>query len=328
MKALLSHEPGGPETLRLEEVAEPVAGPGELLVRVRACSMNFPDVLIIEDKYQLKPQRPFAPGGEIAGEVIATGEDVSGWQPGDRIIAALGFGGLAEQVIFPASRAIPLPAERSFEDGSALLMTYATAIHALVDRGRLGAEQTLLVLGAAGGVGIAAVEIGKALGARVIAAVSSEEKADVALQAGADSAVIYPTGQADPKALSQLFKDAVGPAGADVILDPVGGQYTEPALRSIAWEGRFLVVGFPAGIARLPLNLTLLKSCDVCGVFWGAFAARDPKANAAHVEQLFRWWDEGKIAPKISATYPLERAGEAIVALRDRKAVGKLVVTL
>ena len=328
MKALLSHEPGGPETLRLEEVAEPVAGPGELLVRVRACSMNFPDVLIIEDKYQLKPQRPFAPGGEIAGEVIATGEDVSGWQPGDRIIAALGFGGLAEQVIFPASRAIPLPAERSFEDGSALLMTYATAIHALVDRGRLGAEQTLLVLGAAGGVGIAAVEIGKALGARVIAAVSSEEKADVALQAGADSAVIYPTGQADPKALSQLFKDAVGPAGADVILDPVGGQYTEPALRSIAWEGRFLVVGFPAGIARLPLNLTLLKSCDVCGVFWGAFAARDPKANAAHVGQLFRWWDEGKIAPKISATYPLERAGEAIVALRDRKAVGKLVVTL
>jgi len=328
VKALLSHEPGGPETLRLEEVAEPVAGPGELLVRVRACSMNFPDVLIIEDKYQLKPQRPFAPGGEIAGEVIAAGEDVSGWQPGDRIIAALGFGGLAEQVIVPASRAIPLPAERSFEDGSALLMTYATAIHALVDRGRLGAEQTLLVLGAAGGVGIAAVEIGKALGARVIAAVSSEEKADVALQAGADSAVIYPTGQADPKALSQLFKDAVGPAGADVILDPVGGQYTEPALRSIAWEGRFLVVGFPAGIARLPLNLTLLKSCDVCGVFWGAFAARDPKANAAHVEQLFRWWGEGKIAPKISATYPLERAGEAIVALRDRKAVGKLVVTL
>jgi len=328
VKALLSHEPGGPETLRLEEVADPMAGPGELLVRVRACSMNFPDVLIIEDKYQLKPQRPFAPGGEIAGEVIATGEDVSGWQPGDRIIAALGFGGLAEQVIVPASRAIPLPAERSFEDGSALLMTYATAIHALVDRGRLGAEQTLLVLGAAGGVGIAAVEIGKALGARVIAAVSSEEKADVALQAGADSAVIYPTGQADPKALSQLFKDAVGPAGADVILDPVGGQYTEPALRSIAWEGRFLVVGFPAGIARLPLNLTLLKSCDVCGVFWGAFAARDPKVNAAHVEQLFRWWGEGKIAPKISATYPLERAGEAIGALRDRKAVGKLVVTL
>jgi NADPH:quinone reductase-like Zn-dependent oxidoreductase len=331
VKALLSHERGGPETLRFEEVPAPEAGPGELLVRVRACSMNFPDVLIIEDKYQLRPQRPFAPGGEIAGEVIAAGDGVTTWKPGDRLIAALGFGGLAEQVIVPADRAIPLPAERSFEEGSALLMTYATAIHALADRGKLRAGQTLLVLGAAGGVGIAAVEIGKALGARVIAAVSSEQKAEVAREAGADAALVYPAGPFDQdglKRLSQLFKDAVGAGGADVILDPVGGDYSEAALRSIAWEGRFLVVGFPAGIARLPLNLTLLKSCDVCGVFWGAFAARDPKANAAHVGQLFRWWDEGKIAPKISATYPLERAGEAIAALRDRKAVGKLVVTL
>ena len=331
MKALLSHERGGPETLRFEEVPAPEAGPGELLVRVRACSMNFPDVLIIEDKYQLRPQRPFAPGGEIAGEVIAAGDGVTTWKPGDRLIAALGFGGLAEQVIVPADRAIPLPAERSFEEGSALLMTYATAIHALADRGKLRAGQTLLVLGAAGGVGIAAVEIGKALGGRVIAAVSSEQKAEVAREAGADAALVYPAGPFDQdglKRLSQLFKDAVGAGGADVILDPVGGDYSEAALRSIAWEGRFLVVGFPAGIARLPLNLTLLKSCDVCGVFWGAFAARDPKANAAHVGQLFSWWDEGKIAPKISATYPLERAGEAIVALRDRKAVGKLVVTL
>src|SRR5438270_15107 len=328
MKALLSHEPGGPGTLRLEQVAEPVPGSGELLVRVRACAINFPDALIIEDKYQLKPQRPFAPGGEIAGEVRAAGEGVSGWKPGDRLIAALGFGGLAEQVIVPADRAIPLPPERSFEQGSALLMTYATAIHALVDRGKAQAGQTLLVLGAAGGVGIASVEIGKALGARVIAAVSSEEKAAAAREAGADAALVYPSGEADPKALSQLFKDAVGPAGADVILDPVGGVYTEAALRSIAWEGRFLVVGFPAGIAKLPLNLTLLKSCDVCGVFWGAFAARDPKANAGHVEQLFRWWGEGKITPMISGTYTLDRAGEAIAALRDRKAVGKLVVML
>jgi NADPH:quinone reductase-like Zn-dependent oxidoreductase len=331
VEALLSHERGGPETLRFEEVPAPEAGPGELLVRVRACSMNFPDVLIIEDKYQLRPQRPFAPGGEIAGEVIAAGDGVTTWKPGDRLIAALGFGGLAEQVIVPADRAIPLPAERSFEEGSALLMTYATAIHALADRGKLRAGQTLLVLGAAGGVGIAAVEIGKALGGRVIAAVSSEQKAEVAREAGADAALVYPAGPFDQdglKRLSQLFKDAVGAGGADVILDPVGGDYSEAALRSIAWEGRFLVVGFPAGIARLPLNLTLLKSCDVCGVFWGAFAARDPKANAAHVGQLFRWWDEGKIAPKISATYPLERAGEAIAALRDRKAVGKLVVTL
>ena len=331
MKALLSHEPGGPETLRLEELPDPAPGPGELLVRVRACAMNFPDVLIIEDKYQLKPPRPFAPGGEIAGEVISIGEGVDGWSIGDRLIAALGFGGLAEQVLVPADRAIQLPAGRSFEQGSALLMTYATAIHALVDRGRLQAGQTLLVLGAAGGVGIAAVEIGKALGARVVAGVSSDRKAEAALAAGADAAVVYPSGPFDRgglKALSQLFKDAVGSSGADVILDPVGGDYTEAALRSIAWEGKFLVVGFPAGIAKLPLNLTLLKSCDVCGVFWGAFAARDPKRNAAHVEQLFRWWDEGKIAPKINATYPLERAGEAVSALRDRKAVGKLVVTL
>ena len=328
MKALLSREIGGPELLRLEEVPEPRPDPGELLVRVRACSMNYPDVLIIADQYQLRPPRPFAPGGEIAGEVLTVGEGVTGWSPGDRIIAALGFGGLVEQVVVPADRAIPLPAERSFEEGSALLMTYATAIHALVDRGRLQAGQSLLVLGAAGGVGIAAVEIGKALGAKVIAAVSSEAKALAAKEAGADATLIYPSGDADPKALAQLFKDAVGPAGADVILDPVGGAYTEAALRSIGWEGRFLVVGFPAGIAKLPLNLTLLKSCDVCGVFWGAFVARDPKRNAQHVEQLFRWWGEGKIAPKISGTYPLERAAEAIEALRDRKAVGKLVVTL
>ena len=328
MRALLSHEPGGPEILRLDELPDPVAGPGELLVRVRACSINYPDVLIIEDKYQLKPPRPFAPGSEIAGEVEAVGEDVTGWNSGDRLIAAPGYGGLAEKIAIPAARGIRLPADRSFEEGSALLLTYATAIHALVDRGRLEAGQTLLVLGAAGGVGIAAVEIGKALGTRVVAAVSSDEKAQAAREAGADVAIVYPMSEIDPKALSQLFKDAVGPSGADVILDPVGGIYSEAALRSIAWEGRFLVVGFPAGIPKLPLNLTLLKSCDVCGVFWGAFAARDPKRNAEHVEQLFRWWAEGKISPKISGTYPLEHGGEAISALRDRKAIGKLVVTI
>ena len=331
MRALLSLQPGGPETLSLEEVPVPQPRRGELLVRVRACAINFPDALIIEDKSQLKPERPFAPGGEIAGEVSALGEGVTGWSSGDRLIAALGFGGLAEQVIVPAERAVPLPPERTFEEGSALLMTYATAIHALVDRARLQPGQTLLVLGAAGGIGIAAIEIGKALGARVIAAASSPQKAEAAGKAGADLAIVYPAGPFDregQKALAALFKDAVGPAGAEVILDPVGGDYTEAALRSIAWEGRFLVVGFPAGIARLPLNLTLLKSCDVCGVFWGAFAARDPKLNAAHVDQLFRWWDEGKIAPKISGTYPLERAGEAIRALRDRAAIGKLVAVL
>lgn len=331
MKALLSHEPGGPETLRLDDVSEPQPGPGELLVRVRAAAINYPDVLIIEDKYQLKPPRPFAPGGEIAGEIEAFGEGVEGWSAGDRIVAVTGFGGLAEKVVVSAKSAFRLPEERSFEDGAALLLTYATSIHALLDRGKLQAGQTLLVLGAAGGVGLAAVELGKAYEARVVAAVSSEEKAQAAREAGADEAIVYPTGPFDrdgQKALAQLFKDAVGPAGADAIYDPVGGDYTEAALRSIAWEGRFLVVGFPAGIAKLPLNLTLLKSCDVCGVFWGAFAARDPKANAAHVDTLFQLWRKGMIAPRISETYPLERAGEAIRAMSERRVVGKLVVTL
>jgi NADPH:quinone reductase-like Zn-dependent oxidoreductase len=331
VRALLSREPGGPETLRLEDLPDPTPGPGELLVRVRAAAINYPDVLIIEDKYQLKPPRPFAPGGEIAGEVEGLGQGVQGWTAGDRLIAVTGFGGLSEKVVIPAKAAIPLPAERSLEEGAALLLTYATSIHALLDRGKLEAGQTLVVLGAAGGVGLAAIELGKAFGARVVAAASSEDKAQAARDAGADEALVYPAGPFDregQKALSQLFKDAVGPAGADVIFDPVGGDYSEAALRSIDWEGRFLVVGFPAGIARLPLNLTLLKSCDVCGVFWGAFAARDPARNAAHVETLFRLWAEGRIAPRISATYPLDRAGEALRAIAERRAIGKLVVTL
>ncbi len=331
MRALLSHEPGGPDTLRVTELPDPVAGPGDLLVRVRAAAINFPDVLIIEDKYQMRPPRPFAPGGEIAGEVEAVGAGVKDWAVGDRLIAVPGFGGLAENISVPAKSAFRLPARRSFTDGAALLLTYATSIHALYDRGKLEAGETLLVLGAAGGVGLAAVELGKARGARVIAAVSSEDKAQAARDAGADDAIVYPRGPFDrdgQKALSELFKAAVGPNGADVIYDPVGGDYAEPALRAIGWEGRYLVVGFPAGIPKLPLNLTLLKSCDVCGVFWGAFAARDPQANAAHVETLFRLWDAGKINPRVSATYPLERGGEAIAALAARSVIGKVVVEL
>jgi NADPH:quinone reductase-like Zn-dependent oxidoreductase len=331
VRALLSRAPGGPETLELAELPDPQPGPGQLLVRVRACAINYPDVLIIEDRYQFKPPRPFAPGGEIAGVVEAVGEGVSGWSAGDRLIAMVGHGGLAEKVLVSAAQALPLPPERSFEEGSALILTYATSIHALLDRGRLKKGQTLLVLGAAGGVGLAAVELGKAFGARVVAAVSSEEKAEAARQAGADTAIVYPAGPFDKegsKALAQIFKEAVGGGGADVIYDPVGGDYAEPALRSIGWEGRYLVVGFPAGIPRLPLNLTLLKSCDVCGVFWGAFAARDPKANAAHIDTLFRLWSEGKIAPRVSRTWRLEQAGEAIAHMAARKAVGKLVVTM
>lgn len=331
MKALLSDAPGGPESLVLTELPEPVAGAGQLLVRVKACAVNYPDVLIIEDKYQFRPQRPFAPGGEIAGIVEAVGEGVSGWAPGDRLIAMLGHGGMAEKVVLGADQALRLPDKRGFANGSALILTYATTIHALLDRGQLKAGETLLVLGAAGGVGLAAIELGKAYGARVVAAVSSEEKAAVAREAGADVAIVYPRGPFDKdqsKALAAQFKEAVGPAGADVIYDPVGGDYCEPALRSIAWEGRYLVIGFPAGIPRLPLNLTLLKSCDVRGVFWGAFAARDPKANAAHIETLFRLWDEGHIAPKVTRTWPLAQGGEAIAHMASRQAVGKLVVTM
>jgi len=331
VRALRSHAPGGPETLTVDEVADPQPGPGELLVRVRAAAINFPDVLIIEDKYQLKPPRPFAPGGEIAGEVEAVGEGVQGWNAGDRLVAVPGFGGLSEKVVINARSAFRLPEERSFEEGAALLLTYATSIHALLDRGKLQAGQTVLVLGAAGGVGLAAVELAKAYEARVIAAVSSEEKAQAARDAGADEAIVYPSGPFDKdgqKALAQQFKDAVGPAGADIVFDPVGGDYAEPALRAIAWEGRYLVVGFPAGIPKLPLNLTLLKSCDVCGVFWGAFAARDPRANAAHVDTLFQLWRKGMIAPRISETFPLERGGDAIRALSERRVIGKLVVTL
>jgi NADPH:quinone reductase-like Zn-dependent oxidoreductase len=328
---LLSEAPGGPETLALREFPDPSPGPGQLLVRVRACAINYPDVLIIEDKYQFKPPRPFAPGGEIAGTVERVGEGVEGWSEGDRLIAMIGHGGLAEKVVVDAARALPLPPERSFEEGSALILTYATSIHALLDRARLKEGQNLLVLGAAGGVGLAAVELGKAFGARVVGAVSSEEKAEAARAAGADDVIVYPQGPFDKeasKALAQMFKDAVGGQGANVIYDPVGGDYAEPALRSIAWEGRYLVVGFPAGIPRLPLNLTLLKSCDVCGVFWGAFAARDPKANAAHIRTLFRLWSEGRIAPKVSRTWRLEQGGEAIAHMAARKAVGKLVVTM
>ena len=331
MKALLSNAPGGPETLVLTELPDPELGPGQLLVRVKACAINYPDVLIIEDKYQFKPPRPFAPGGEVAGVVERVGEGVTGWSEGDRLIAMIGHGGLAEKVVVQAATALPLPEGRSFEDGSALVLTYATSIHALLDRGRLEAGQTLLVLGAAGGVGLAAVELGKAFGARVVGAVSSEEKAEAVRQAGADAVIVYPRGPFDKdasKALATQFKEAVGAQGADLIYDPVGGDYAEPALRSIAWEGRYLVVGFPAGIPKLPLNLTLLKSCDVCGVFWGAFAARDPQANTAHIRTLFRLWDEGKIAPKVSRIWPLEQGGEAIAHMAARQAVGKLVVTM
>ncbi len=330
MKALLSVAPGGPETLELVDVPSPEPGAGELRVRVLACGINYPDVLIIEDKYQFKPPRPFAPGSEISGVVDAVGSGVTGWKAGDRLIAIIPFGGLSEEILLQASHAIPLPEGRSAIEGAALVFTYATSLHALTDRGQLRAGETLLVLGAAGGVGLAAVEIGKALGARVVAGVSSAEKADAVKAAGADVVFIYPRGPFDrdaSKALAKEIKQAVGGDGADVVYDPVGGDYTEAALRSIAWEGRYLVIGFPAGIPQLPLNLTLLKSCDVRGVFWGAFAMRDPKRNAQHVQQLLTWWCEGRIRPRIDAILPLRDGGKAISRLATRSVIGKVVVS-
>ncbi|MEY3905761.1 MAG: hypothetical protein RIR59_584 [Pseudomonadota bacterium] len=332
MKALLSKQAGGPETLVLEEVADPVPGAGQILVAVKACSVNYPDVLVIEDKYQFKPPRPFAPGSEVSGVVEAVGEGVTQFKPGDRVLGATGNnGGMAEKTLLNAATAYALPDERSFAEGAALILTYGTSIHALVDRGHLKAGETLLVLGAAGGVGLAAVELGVAYGARVIAAVSSEDKAAAARAAGAHDVVIYgraPFDKDQSKALADAFKAAVGPNGADVIYDAVGGDYADPAIRCIAWEGRYLVVGFPAGIPRLPLNLTLLKSCDVCGVFWGAFTMRDPEANRAHIAELFRLWTDGKISPRVTETFPLAKGGDAIAKMARREAIGKLVVTV
>jgi NADPH:quinone reductase-like Zn-dependent oxidoreductase len=331
MKALLSTDPGGPDTLKVSEIDLPDPQPGTVRVRVDACAINYPDALIIEDRYQVRPPRPFAPGGEVSGTIDAIGEGVSGWAVGERVIAVIGFGGLAEHVVIGADRLHRLPDACRSVDGAALLLTYATVLHALVDRGRIRENDTLLVLGAAGGVGLAAVEIGALLGARVIAAVSSEEKAAIAREAGASATVIYPRGPFDAegvKALGGLFKEAVGKDGANVILDPVGGDYAEPALRSIAWEGRYLVLGFPAGLPKIPLNLPLLKGCDVLGVFYGAHALREPEHNRASVQRLLNWLEQGKIKPRISGMFSLEEAPKAITRLASREAVGKLVVTI
>ena len=331
MKALLSVEPGGPETLVLSDVADPVPGPGQVLIATRAASINFPDTLMIRDLYQFKPQRPFAPGGEVSGVVEAVGAGVTRVKPGDRIAALTMHGGLGEKVLAAQTKTFAIPDSASFETASALLFTYGTTIHALKDRAHIKAGDTLLVLGAAGGTGLSAVELGKAFGARVVAGVSSEEKAAVARAAGADDVVIYPHAPLDKdqsRSLANAFKKACGGEGANIIYDAVGGDYSEPALRATAWEGRFLVVGFPAGIARLPLNLPLLKSCDICGVFWGAFVEREPARFEAEVAELFALLEAGKIAPRIGTVLPLERGGDAIALLADRKAMGKVVVRI
>ncbi|ENZ82658.1 MULTISPECIES: NADPH:quinone oxidoreductase family protein [Caulobacter] len=331
MKAVLSKEVGGPETLVLEELPDPVAGPGQVLIDVKACGVNYPDVLIIEDKYQFKPTRPFAPGGEVSGVISAVGEGVSRFKVGDRVLASTGWGGFAEKLALEEQRCTPIPDDMPFDEAAAFVLTYGTSYYALKDRGHIKAGETLLVLGAAGGVGLAAVELGKAMGARVIAAASSQEKVDLAVKHGAESGVVYPRGPFDKdgqKALANLIKDACGPNGWDVAYDAVGGDYSEATIRAAGWNGRFLVIGFPSGIPKIPLNLTLLKSCDIVGVFWGAAVARDPKGHAQNLKELMALYAEGKIRPYVSERFPLARAGDAIAHLSSRKAMGKVVITV
>lgn len=330
MKAALCTHYGPPEEMVVQDVPCPTAGKGQVVITVKACGVNFPDVLMIQDKYQFRPALPFSPGGEVSGLVKDVGEGVTNVKRGDKVIVSTGSGGFAEEIAADAARCIPMPDNLDFAVASSFFVTYGTSYHALHDRAHLKAGESLVVLGAAGGVGLSAVELGKAMGARVVAAASSEEKVALAKAHGADDGFVYPTGalsRDQQKQLSEDIKRLTGGKGADVLYDPVGGDYAEPALRAMNWEGRYLVIGFAAGdIPKVPLNLTLLKGCDIVGVFWGASMARDPKTGLAHLTQITKWISEGKLKPHVSAKIPLTRAGEAIRMLMDRKAQGKVVV--
>ena len=322
MKAVLCKQHGLPETLVVEEVPSPVPGPKQELITVKACGVNFPDTLIIQNLYQFKPALPFSPGGELAGVVKAVGEGVKHLQVGQPVLAFTGWGGFAEEVLADGKQVVPLPPGVDMAVAAAFMMTYGTSFHALKDRAQLQPGETLLVLGAAGGVGLAAIELGKKMGARVIAAASSAEKLAVCQAHGADELVNY-----ESEDLRERIKALTGGKGVDVVYDPVGGKYAEPALRSIGWKGRYLVVGFAAGdIPKIPLNLPLLKGCAILGVFWGDFAAREPQANMANGMQLFQWLMMGELKPHISQKYPLEQAAEALRALMERRVTGKVVL--
>ena len=324
MKAVLCKQFGPPDSLVLETLESPRAGAGEVVLSVKAASVNFPDVLIIQNKYQFKPPLPFSPGSELAGVVKEVGAGVQGWRAGDRVMAFTTYGAFAEEVKTEASRLLALPQNMDFVTGASFVLTYATTDHALRDRGALAAGETLLVLGAAGGVGLAAIEVGKALRARVIACASSEDKLAVCRSHGADATINYAT-----EDLRERIKALTAGHGPDVIYDPVGGPYSEPAFRSIAWRGRHLVVGFAAGeIPKLPLNLALLKGASVVGVFWGDFARREPARFAESVKQLTKWYAEGRLKPHVSQTFPLEKAAEALKAMAARQVKGKVVLTV
>ncbi len=328
MKAVLSTEPGGPDQLVIDDIPAPTAGPGQVVLDVKAVGINFPDVLIIQDMYQFKPPRPFSPGSEMAGVVASVGDGVTSLAVGDRVLASPGHGCLAEQIAVAEQACAKIPDSMPFDDAAAFLMTYGTSHYALKDRAHVREGESLFVLGAAGGVGLAAVQLGKAMGMTVIAGCSSQDKVDLCIANGADAGIVYPVGPLDrdqQKALSNDIK-AAGGGGVDVVYDAVGGDYAEPAVRAMNWEGRFLVIGFPAGIPKLPLNLTLLKSCQIVGVFWGAFVMSQPDEHAANVADLFRMYEAGSIKPHISGRYGLDDAAAAITELMERRATGKVVV--
>lgn len=322
MRAVLCRALGPPEALAVEEVPSPRPGPKQLVVSVRAAGVNFPDTLVIQGKYQLKPALPFSPGGELAGVVKEVGEAVTQLRPGDPVIAFAGWGAFAEEALVEASNAMPAPAGLDPRIAASFAMAYGTSLHALQDRAGLAPGETLLVLGAAGGVGLAALELGKLLGARVIAAASTEVKLEICRRRGADEVVSY--GLEDWR---DRVKELTGGKGVDVVYDPVGGALAEPALRLLAWGGRHLVVGFAGGdIPRIPLNLPLLKGFSIVGVYWGEFARREPQRHQANMRQLLSWLSEGKLQPLVSKVYPLDRAAEALRAIMDREATGKLVL--
>jgi NADPH2:quinone reductase len=322
MKALICREYGPPENLIVQDMPDLQPGPGEVVVRVRAAGVNFPDALIVQNLYQFKPTPPFSPGGETAGEVLAVGEGVQRVKVGDKVMALTIWGGFAEQVLAKQDQIIPMPEGLSFEVAGSLLLTYGTCLHALRDRAALQPGQTVLVLGAAGGIGIATIELAKALGARVIAAASSAEKLATCRAKGADEVINY-----REQNLRDEVKRLTGGQGVDVVMDPVGGDYAEQALRSMAWRGRHLVVGFTDGqIPRLPLNLVLLKGCAIVGVFWGDFIRREPKAAQTDLRDLVDLLRQGKITPLISGRYSLEQGAQAILELSQRRAQGKLIV--
>ncbi|MDG0023103.1 NADPH:quinone oxidoreductase family protein [Trinickia sp. Y13] len=323
MRAIRCNRHGPPETLQLETLPDLRPGPGEVVVDVEAASVNFPDVLVIENKYQFKPPLPFTPGSEVAGRVRAVGEGVQRLRVGMPVAAFTRVGGFAEQAIAAADACMPLPDGVDFATAAAFTLAYGTSHHALVDRAALRAGETLLVLGAAGGVGLAAVEIGKAIGARVIAAASSDEKLGLAREHGADATICY--GREDLRERIAALTDGNGP---DVIYDPVGGALAEPAFRSIGWRGRYLVVGFASGdIPKLPLNLALLKGASIVGVFWGEFAKREPQHHAQAFAELLRWLNDGKLRPHISARYRLEDTPRALAVMAQRRVTGKIVIT-